>query len=264
MARPKSTIFTASSVRIRLLGLMSRCTTPARGRAPGRAATCVAISSASSTGSGAALEPLLQRDAVVVGHHDEQLAVVGLVDVVDGADVRVLGGRGRLRFAHEALLRVLVVAPLGRQELQRHRPLQAGRAPCRPRPSRRPRAGDDLVVADDGADQRIGHQVVSTILPMCSLDSISAMRRRRLGQRKRAMDHRAYTASADQRPDLAADRARDRGLLVDAAGAQRRSGHRQPAPEHARKSTGASGAPSIRPICTSRPSIASAARFRAT
>ena len=50
-------------------------------------------------------EPLLQRLAVVVRHDDEQLPVGGGLDVVDGADVRMVGGRGRLRLAHEALLR---------------------------------------------------------------------------------------------------------------------------------------------------------------
>jgi hypothetical protein len=39
-----------------------------------------------------ALQPLLQRLAVVIRHRDEQLSIVGLVDVVDRADVRVVEG----------------------------------------------------------------------------------------------------------------------------------------------------------------------------
>ena len=37
-------------------------------------------------------DPLLQRLPLVVGHDEIQLAVVGLADVVDGADVGVVEG----------------------------------------------------------------------------------------------------------------------------------------------------------------------------
>jgi hypothetical protein len=65
------------------------------------------------------LESFLQRLPVVVRHHDEQLPIVGGLDVVNGADVRVIGRRGGLRLTDEALLRAFVVTPLRRQEFQR-------------------------------------------------------------------------------------------------------------------------------------------------
>ena len=45
-----------------------------------------------------ALDVLLERLALVAGHDDEHPAVDGLVDVVDGADVRVVERRGGLGF----------------------------------------------------------------------------------------------------------------------------------------------------------------------
>ena len=52
----------------------------------------------------APLDPLLERLSLVVRHHEVQLAVVGLVDLVDRADVGVVEGRGRLGFLQEPLL----------------------------------------------------------------------------------------------------------------------------------------------------------------
>ena len=103
-----------------------------------------------------ALEPRLQRLAVVVRHDDEQLPVVGAGDVVNRADVRVVGGGGGLRLAHEALLGALVVAPLRGQELQRNAPSQlriargiddAHTAAAKP--------GHDVVVRHRRADERV-------------------------------------------------------------------------------------------------------------
>ena len=54
------------------------------------------------------LDPLLQRLALVVGHHEVQLPVGGLVDLVDRADVGVVEGRGRFRLLQKPLLRGLV------------------------------------------------------------------------------------------------------------------------------------------------------------
>jgi hypothetical protein len=55
-------------------------------------------------GEGAAGDPFLQGLALVAGHGEEQLAVVGLADVVDGADVGVFEGQGRRGLVDEALL----------------------------------------------------------------------------------------------------------------------------------------------------------------
>src|SRR5262249_48419734 len=54
--------------------------------------------------------------------HDEQLTVVGLLDVVNDADAGVIRGGGGLGLAAESLLGAFVVAPLRRKELERHRP----------------------------------------------------------------------------------------------------------------------------------------------
>ena len=66
------------------------------------------------------LDPLLQRLPLVVRHHEVQLAVGGLVDLVDRADVGVVEGRNRLRLLEEALLRGVVAGQIGRQDLDRH------------------------------------------------------------------------------------------------------------------------------------------------
>ena len=68
----------------------------------------------------AVLELLFERPAFVVRHDDEELAIVGGLDAVNGADVRMVGGRRGLRLADEALLGGLVVTPLRRQELERN------------------------------------------------------------------------------------------------------------------------------------------------
>ena len=41
-------------------------------------------------------DPLFERLAVVVGHHEIELPVVGLADLVDRTDIGVVQGRGRL------------------------------------------------------------------------------------------------------------------------------------------------------------------------
>ena len=135
---------------------MSRCTTPCACAFARPSATSAAISSASATGSGPRFELLLQRLAFVVRHDDEQLPIVGLLDVVDDADVAVVGrGRG-LRFAQEPLLGAFVVTPLRGQELQRD-----GAAELRvPRFVHHAHAaaaklGDDVVLRNRPADQRV-------------------------------------------------------------------------------------------------------------
>ena len=70
-------------------------------------------------------EALLQRLALVVRHHEVELAVRGLVDLVDCADVRVVQGRGGLRLLQEPLLGRLVAGQVRRQELDGDLALQA-------------------------------------------------------------------------------------------------------------------------------------------
>ncbi len=72
------------------------------------------------------LHPFLECLALVAGHGDEEPAVVRLVDVVDGADVRVIERRRGARLLDEALLGVLVPRQLGGEELEGDGPLEAG------------------------------------------------------------------------------------------------------------------------------------------
>ena len=67
---------------------------------------------------------VLQRLAVEKLHRDELLAVL-LADVVNGADVRVIQRRSRLRFAAEAFQRSGIVEHFVGQEFQRHRAMES-------------------------------------------------------------------------------------------------------------------------------------------
>ena len=104
------------------------------------------------------LEPLLERLSLVVRHDDEQPSVVSCLDIVNRADVPVMGRRGRLGLAQEALLGAVVVAPLRREELQ-------GNESPQPRVARgvhhahaaATELGEHLVVSDCRADERVGH-----------------------------------------------------------------------------------------------------------
>jgi len=64
-----------------------------------------------------------QRLALDVGHDDEEFAV-DFLDVMDGADVRVMRLRGGSRFIQEAALSGFGESLL-RQEFQRHQAFQA-------------------------------------------------------------------------------------------------------------------------------------------
>ena len=61
--------------------------------------------------------PRVRASPLVVGHHEVHLPVGGLVDLVDGADVVVVEGRGSLRLLEEALLREVVAGQIGREDL---------------------------------------------------------------------------------------------------------------------------------------------------
>ena len=53
-------------------------------------------------------DPLLERLPLVMRHHEVELPVVGLPDVVDGASIGVVEDGGRLRHLEESLLGRLV------------------------------------------------------------------------------------------------------------------------------------------------------------
>ena len=152
---------------IRLPGLTSRWTTPWACALARPSATSRAISSGLGDRQRAAFELLLQRLAFVVGHDDEQPPIVGVLDVVDDADVAVVGrGRG-LRLAHEALL----CAPsswlhCGGRNFSATVATELGVA--RLVDDAHPAAaqlGDDVVVRDRAANQRIGRSVGQTAEP---------------------------------------------------------------------------------------------------
>ena len=71
------------------------------------------------------LDPLLQCLALVVRHHEVELAVGGLVDLGNGADVGMVQRRGRLGFLEEPLLGRLVAGQARREELDGDLALQA-------------------------------------------------------------------------------------------------------------------------------------------
>ena len=75
-----------------------------RARVPSPRATCSAMGSASSNVSRPRVQSRLQRFAVVERHRDEQLSVVGLADLVDRADVRMIERRRRARLRDESRL----------------------------------------------------------------------------------------------------------------------------------------------------------------
>jgi len=65
-----------------------------------------------------ARNPLAQCVALVVRHGDELLPIVGLVDLVNGPEVGMIGGRSRLCLADQAGLGFGITGGLGRQEFQ--------------------------------------------------------------------------------------------------------------------------------------------------
>ena len=70
------------------------------------------------SGDGAGDETGGEGLALVAGHGDEQAAVVGLVDLVDGADVWMVEGRGGAGLVGEAGLEDRVADEFGREEFE--------------------------------------------------------------------------------------------------------------------------------------------------
>ena len=73
-----------------------------------------------------ARDPLLERLPRVVRHHEVELPVGRLVDLVDGADVRMIEGRRGLGFLQEPLLGGLVAGQIRWQQLNGDLALEAG------------------------------------------------------------------------------------------------------------------------------------------
>jgi hypothetical protein len=72
----------------------------------------------------ACLHPLFEALALQLLHDDKGMAVV-VLDIVDGADVRVVQAGRRPRFAFEAVQRLAVADHVVRDELQGHMPAEA-------------------------------------------------------------------------------------------------------------------------------------------
>src|SRR5207253_279278 len=95
-----------------------------------------------------------------------------LRDVVNDADVAVVGGGGCLRFTQESLLGAVVVTPLRGKKLERDRAteLRVGRLVDDAHPTAA-NSGDDLVLGDGPANQRVGRGLVQTWKPRSLYDS---------------------------------------------------------------------------------------------
>lgn len=75
---------------------------------------------------GSPSEPLLQGFALVTGHGDERPAGRGFSDLVDAADIGVLQRRRGAGLHQQPLPGLQLGAQVGREELERHLPVQPG------------------------------------------------------------------------------------------------------------------------------------------
>ena len=73
---------------------------------------------------GPSVDALLQRHAIEMFHGNERLAIL-FADVVDGANVRVIQGRGGLRFALETGQGLGIAGNVLRQKLERDEAMKA-------------------------------------------------------------------------------------------------------------------------------------------
>ena len=74
---------------------------------------------------GPVADQMLQGGAVQVLHHDERLAFV-FANLMDGADVGMVQGGSRARFAAETLERLRVLGDVGGEEFEGHEAAQFG------------------------------------------------------------------------------------------------------------------------------------------
>ena len=118
-ARPKSRILAwPRSVTKMFAGLMSRWTMPLACAASSASAISMPSKEDSPVSSGRSGDQVLQRRAFQKLHRDERLAVL-LADVVNGADVGMVQGRGGLRLTLEAVQGLRILGHFVGQELQR-------------------------------------------------------------------------------------------------------------------------------------------------
>lgn len=73
-----------------------------------------------------AFDAAFQRLLVVIGHHDEQLPILGLAKFVDGANIGMVKRRSRARLLNETLFGLGVARQLRRQKLNGDVALQFG------------------------------------------------------------------------------------------------------------------------------------------
>ena len=118
---------------------------------------------------GAFADLLAQRPAFQEGHDDER-PPVGLVDLVNGADVGMVERGGGLGFALEALAAFVVAEQVRREEFEGDGPVEF--RVCgfvhHAHPAFTELVGD-AVVRDRGADQGGGHRKLCVIVAQSSL-----------------------------------------------------------------------------------------------
>src|SRR5207247_9841366 len=137
------------------------------------------------------------------------------LDVVNDADVGVIGRRRVLRLTQESLLRALVVTPLRREELQRDGAPELGvRRLVDHTHAAATKLRDDVVLADRRADERVGHRAVRHVVGVLyhrttgelprparpSLACTAAERELRLARRSTRTARRRNTRRAPRAP----------------------------------------------------------------
>ena len=137
-AMPKSRIFRKPSAEtMRFSGLRSRCTMPRAVRAREPVRELRGDLEERGAGHGPVPDELAQRPARHELHREERRAV-GLADVVDRDDVRVVQGGGGARLVREAREALLVVGEMRGKNLERDLAAEARvaargtRPPCPP------------------------------------------------------------------------------------------------------------------------------------
>jgi hypothetical protein len=96
---------------------------------------------------------LPERLALVVGHHEIELAVGRLIDLVDGADIGMVERRGGPRLPQKPLLGPLITREVRREHFDRHDAVEARIAGPVHRPhAAGPEWGNDFVRAEASAN----------------------------------------------------------------------------------------------------------------
>src|ERR1700729_1125008 len=109
-------------------------------------------------------DPMLQRDAVEKLHGDKGLTAL-IVNLVNGANVRMIKRRGRFCFALETAKRLRIPRHIVRQELQRHKAAELDIfSLVNHTHTAATESFHDAVVRDGAADQRLRIRHVAHIL----------------------------------------------------------------------------------------------------